>query len=194
MAQAKAVSASIRGTLQLASRQPRLPRVGERADLLRRFSAADVGAFAELSGDGNPLHVNAAFAADPACNPRFHDVPGGPCIVHGILVASCFSAIFGSLYPGAAYHSQQLRFVNPVPVGATVLASVEVTHVRKRVRAVTCATRVLVLPFDGSCNDFSEGAAAGAVDEAGFLAVGAATAIDGEAVVLLPRMDEVIAS
>ena len=152
----------IRGPLKRASAVPAvLPSVGDFAALERRFCDTDVRDFAALSGDNNPVHVDDKFANDS----RF-----GGRVVHGILVSSLFSSILGSLYPGAVYVSQQLRFAAPVPVGATVQATVEVLRVRPRVRALTCATRCIVV---------SAGAAENGYDKQ-------TIAIDGEAVVLLP--------
>ena len=186
-------STVLRGTLAraAASSKRALPAVGDYAELNRRFSAADVDAFAALSGDDNPLHLDEAFAS----RSRF-----GTRVVHGILASSLFSTVFGTLYPGATYVSQQLRFVAPIPVGASVVARVEVLQVRPRVRAVTCSTTcTVVLPPGADAEDDAgqeteqweeDTGAAGSPERWRGGAEGdeKVVAIDGEAVVLLPQV------
>jgi NAD(P)-dependent dehydrogenase (short-subunit alcohol dehydrogenase family)/acyl dehydratase len=97
----------------------------------RTFSADDVQAFAAVSGDYSPLHVDAEYAAQTEF---------GGCIVHGMLLAALFSQLVGMRVPGrrALYLGQDLTFRRPVLVGETVSASVRVT-------AKNDATRVLIL-------------------------------------------------
>ena len=181
-------SAAVRGTLAraAASSTRALPAVGDYAEIKRRFSASDVDAFAALSGDDNPLHLDEAFAS----HTRF-----GTRVVHGILASSLFSTVFGTLYPGATYVSQQLRFVAPIPVGASVVARVEVLRVRPRVRAVTCSTTcTVVMPGmapDASCADDSAVRArtADSLEQVYGGDNELVVAIDGEAVVLLPKVE-----
>ena len=97
-------------------------RPGAVFDLSRTFSAADVRSFAAVSGDANPLHREGDVAAES----RFEQP-----VVHGMLIASLFSAIIGNAFPGSIYLSQTLRFVAPVPVGSTVTARVTVLKIKK---------------------------------------------------------------
>ena len=97
-------------------------RPGAVFDLSRTFSAADVRSFAAVSGDANPLHREGNVAAES----RFEQP-----VVHGMLIASLFSAIIGNAFPGSIYLSQTLRFVAPVPVGSTVTARVTVLKIKK---------------------------------------------------------------
>lgn len=66
--------------------------VGATASWSKTITSADVRAFAALSGDENPLHLDEAFAR----NTRF-----GRPIVHGMLVASLISAVLGQQLPRA---------------------------------------------------------------------------------------------
>lgn len=89
---------------------------------------ADIAAFAAVSGDTNPVHLDAEFAAT---------TPFGGRIAHGLLAASYISAIFGTRLPGPGciYVAQSLRFKAPVRPGDTVVARVTVTalnEVKKR--------------------------------------------------------------
>jgi hypothetical protein len=87
--------------------------IGAFAQLARQFTAADVLAFATLSGDHNPIHLDEAFAKT---------TPFGRCIVHGMLGSSLFSTMFATRIPGCIYISQSLAFKAPVFVGDSVLA------------------------------------------------------------------------
>lgn len=79
-----------------------------------------IRAFAELSGDTNPVHLDEDYARGT----RF-----GGAIAHGLLVASLLSALLGTELPGpgAIYLGQELRFRAPVKPGDTVTARVTVT-------------------------------------------------------------------
>lgn len=77
-------------------------------------------AFARLTGDTNPLHLDPAYARTT----RF-----GRPIAHGMFTASLVAALLGTELPGpgAIYLEQQVRFVRPVYIGDTITAKVEVT-------------------------------------------------------------------
>jgi acyl dehydratase len=105
--------------------------VGAFAHLARRFTAADVLAFAKLSGDHNPIHLDEAFA---------RSTPFGRCIVHGMLYSSLFSTMFATRIPGCIYVSQNLAFKAPVFVGDAVIAKCVVCG---SVRCWKCAVQLL---------------------------------------------------
>ena len=115
-----------------SSAADRLAQVGDRYDLQRRFTADDVSLFAGVSSDDNPMHTDAAYAAQG----RF-----GKCVVHGMLVGSLFGAIVGQRFPGAIYLSQRLDFRKPVYVGETVCATIEVQSIRAAGRMLDFETR-----------------------------------------------------
>ena len=89
--------------------------VGQHVTLTKAFTGDDVQRFIEITGDVNPLHVDAAFAA----RTRF-----GRPVLHGMLTASILSTMVGMLLPGtgAIYRAQTLRFLRPVHIGDTVTA------------------------------------------------------------------------
>jgi 3-hydroxybutyryl-CoA dehydratase len=112
--------------------------VGLVAELVTVVDDARIRAFADVSGDTNPMHLDAAFGSLT----RF----GGP-IAHGMLSASFLSAVIGTLLPGpgSIYLSQSLRFTAPVKAGDSITARVEVVELypeRRRVRlATTCSNQ-----------------------------------------------------
>jgi len=107
--------------------------VGQRATVSKTITHADIEAFAALTGDRNPLHLDDAFAR----RSRF-----GRPIAHGTLVAGVISAALGMVLPGpgAIYLSQTLKFLKPVYPGDTVTATVEVTAYRENKGVVTLRT------------------------------------------------------
>ena len=110
---------------------------GMSARLTRRLDEEAVRTFAALTGDVNPVHLDAAYAAE---------TPFKRPIVHGMLTASLISAVLGTQLPGkgAIYVSQSSQFRAPVYVGDDVTAEVTVTAIDTRRRRVTFATRCLV--------------------------------------------------
>lgn len=104
--------------------------VGMEANFSKTITAEDIDAFADISGDVNPVHLDAEYAAGTMFNER---------IAHGILTASLISAVFGTKLPGPGciYLSQSLNFRAPVKIGDDVTASVRVVElIDKRNRAV----------------------------------------------------------
>ncbi|MFM5785037.1 MaoC family dehydratase [Aeromonas caviae] len=109
--------------------------VGMKASLTKRFGPAEVAAFAGLSEDFNPLHLDPDFAATTV-----FERP----IVHGMLLASLFSGLLGQQLPGkgSIYLGQSLSFTLPVFVGDEVTAEVEVVALRSDKPIATLATRI----------------------------------------------------
>ncbi len=107
--------------------------VGQSAEWAKTVTEADVVLYAGITGDFNPVHVNAVEAE----RSRF-----GGRIAHGMLSAGFISAVIAMRLPGpgAIYLAQTLRFTAPVRVGDTVTARVEVAELltaRRRVRLTT---------------------------------------------------------
>ncbi len=97
---------------------------GDTAALSRTISDDDIRAFANATGDHNPLHLDEEFAKQT----RF-----GKRIAHGMLSASLISAVIADELPGqgSVYLGQTLQFVAPVFPGDTVTARVTVTGIRE---------------------------------------------------------------
>ena len=87
--------------------------IGQSARLVRVLTQADIQAFALVSGDVNPAHVDPAYAEGT----RFHGV-----IAHGMWGGALISSVLGTQFPGPGtiYVEQTLRFLRPVRVGDTL--------------------------------------------------------------------------
>jgi acyl dehydratase len=94
--------------------------IGDRASLQRTLTAADIQLFAALSGDVNPTHLDAEFAAS---------TPLRDVVAHGMWAGSLISAVLGTQLPGpgTSYLSQTLEFLAPVHVGDMLTITVTVT-------------------------------------------------------------------
>jgi acyl dehydratase len=73
------------------------------------FSQEEVNRFAEVTGDKNPVHTSPEYAAKTLFKRP---------IMHGMLSASLFSKVFGTLFPGEGtiYLKQSLNFLKPMYV------------------------------------------------------------------------------
>ena len=111
-------------------------QVGDSASVTRTFSAADVEAFAALSGDHNPVHLDAEFAATTQFGQR---------VCHGALVTSLFSTLLGTQLPGegSIYVSQESKFRAPVFLDEEVIATVEITDINEKRAMLTLKTTVV---------------------------------------------------
>ncbi len=102
-------------------------QIGMSASYSQTISEADIKQFAGISGDRNPVHLDAEFANKS----RF-----GKRIAHGMIGASFFSALFGTKLPGegCVYVSQSLKFRKPVYMDDTIVAIVEIKKIEKEKR------------------------------------------------------------
>jgi 3-hydroxybutyryl-CoA dehydratase len=93
---------------------------GQSAEFTKTVTEEDIIKYAEVSGDTNPVHLDADYAATTMFKER---------IAHGMLTAGFISAVFGTIMPGpgSIYVNQSLKFRAPVKIGDTVTATVTVT-------------------------------------------------------------------
>jgi len=98
--------------------------IGDSAEITKTIEQADIHAFADITGDHNPVHVDEEFAKTT----RF-----GRTIAHGMLSASLISAVLANKLPGegSIYLGQTLQFVAPVFPGDQITARVTVKEVRE---------------------------------------------------------------
>jgi len=113
-------------------------QVGQKATFSKTVTEDDIQAFAQVSGDNNPVHLDPEFAAQ--------HTPFGGCIAHGLLSASYISTVVGTILPGpgAIYINQSLKFRAPVKAGDTVVTEVELTDLIEKRGFAQFTTRCLV--------------------------------------------------
>src|SRR5690349_14009149 len=127
---------------------------GQRATRSLTLGPDKVRAFAELTGDYNPLHFDEAFAA----RTRF-----GALVVQGGLTTGLLHALVAMDLPGpgTVFLSQNWKFTAPVYIGDTITAEAEVVsvHPTKPVCQlsikVTRQTQEVVLEGEAWCYTFA---------------------------------------
>jgi 3-hydroxybutyryl-CoA dehydratase len=104
--------------------------IGQKASYTKEIQEKDIQLFAAVSGDVNPVHLDAEFAAGTPFKER---------IAHGMLTGAIISAALALELPGPGtiYLGQTLRFRLPVKIGDTVTVQLEVTDKRDDKKFVT---------------------------------------------------------
>ena len=110
-----------------------LPAIGTQATLSRTITEDDILLFALVSGDHNPIHLDAEYAEKSLFGKR---------IAHGFLIGSLISAVLGNDMPGpgSIYLGQTLKFLAPIHIGDTVTVIVKVVALREDKRIITLHT------------------------------------------------------
>jgi 3-hydroxybutyryl-CoA dehydratase len=110
-------------------------KIGDEASLSRTITDAHIVNFAGITGDFNPVHVDAEYAQQSMFGER---------ICHGMLMAGLISAVLGMQLPGpnAIYLGQDLKFTAPVKIGDTVTVTATVTEKRDDKRIIKLRTAV----------------------------------------------------
>jgi acyl dehydratase len=101
-----------------------------------KFSQKDVIGFATVTGDNNPIHLDAAYAEKSMFKKP---------IMHGMLGSSIFSKVFGTIFPGegSIYLNQSLNFLRPMFVEEDYDAIFEVKEVFPDKKRVIISTSIL---------------------------------------------------
>ncbi|HJV75741.1 MAG TPA: bifunctional enoyl-CoA hydratase/phosphate acetyltransferase [Noviherbaspirillum sp.] len=109
--------------------------IGQSARLVRTLALSDIQAFAAVSGDFNPTHVDAEYAVQTL----FHGI-----VAHGMWGATLISSLLGTEFPGAGtiYVDQTLHFTLPVRVGDTLTVMVTVTAKDDATKRITLDCKV----------------------------------------------------
>jgi 3-oxoacyl-[acyl-carrier protein] reductase len=111
-------------------------QVGDSESISKKITESDVRRFVEMTGDDNPLHVDAAYAEATA----FKDI-----VVHGMLGASYISTVIGTRLPGtgALWISQNFDFLLPVRLGDELSISCTVLKKFERERLLELETKIV---------------------------------------------------
>lgn len=104
--------------------------VGQSVRISKTIAESDLDGFARLSGDYNPLHMDADFASGTSFQRR---------VVHGMLVAGYVSTLVGMHLPGpgALWTQQDFRWQVPVFIGDSLEITLTITHKSEGSRTVT---------------------------------------------------------
>ncbi|MGZ3525124.1 MAG: MaoC family dehydratase [Thermodesulfobacteriota bacterium] len=121
-------------------------KIGDSAQIVKTITEEDIELFARVTGDFNPVHLDATYAEKTMFKGR---------IAHGLLSVGFFSTILGNILPGhgTIYLSQDVKFLAPVRIGDTITAKVDVLELmpeRNRVKFKTsCVNQDGKLVVDG---------------------------------------------
>jgi len=104
-------------------------QVGDTYSWSRALTMEDVRAFADITGDDNPIHIDEAAGKES----RF-----GRPVVHGVYILGLASKVLGRDFPGPGSIAVSLsaKFLRPVPVGEEVTIEVKVAEKMERHRHV----------------------------------------------------------
>ena len=108
-------------------------KTGDKFSTSKQITDSVVRAFAELSGDFNPIHLDEEFAAETRFKKR---------IAHGMISGALISAVLGYEFKErkVVYLSQTMKFVAPVFLDDTVTVTATITHIREDKPIVTVET------------------------------------------------------
>jgi acyl dehydratase len=108
---------------------------GDKHEYVFSFSQEEVEQFAQLTGDKNPIHLDAAYAAQTQFKKP---------IMHGMISACVFSKVLGMDFPGegTVYLKQSLQFKRPMYAGETYTATFEVLETNAATGVADIATCV----------------------------------------------------
>ena len=109
--------------------------IGQQESFIIKITESMVEKFSNLSGDLNPLHMDNQFAESSSFKKR---------IVHGMLLASFFSQLFGMKLPGknALYFSQTLNFRSPCYIDDEIKVVGKVIEKSDSTQIITVSTSI----------------------------------------------------
>ncbi len=125
--------------------------VGDCAFFSKTVSESDIYTYAGITGDMNPAHIDEEYAKDTVFQGR---------VAHGMLIAGFISTVIGMKLPGPGtiYREQSLSFHNPVRIGDTITARVEIVEIDEKGKSAklqtTCSNHKGVVVIDGYATVF----------------------------------------
>ena len=122
--------------------------IGMTSSFEKTITDKDIQAFAAITGDTNPVHLDDEYAATTPFKAR---------IAHGMMSAGLIATVLGTQLPGPGciYLDQQIKFRAPVFIQDTVVATVTVEEINQRRGRVTLKTQCFVndkLVADGTAS------------------------------------------
>lgn len=103
--------------------------IGKTASFAKTIAECDIYAYAGITGDFNPVHVNAEEAKKSIFGQR---------VAHGMLTGGLISTVLGNKLPGEGtiYLEQNLKFTAPVYIGDTCTACVKVKEILNQEKGI----------------------------------------------------------
>jgi acyl dehydratase len=100
-------------------------KIGDIATVTKVFDLKAGLAFAELTGDFNPVHFDEEYTKDTIFKKP---------IVHGPLVITLVTTLFAKELPGpgSIYLSHEVKYIKPVYYGDEITAVVEVVDINEK--------------------------------------------------------------
>jgi 3-hydroxybutyryl-CoA dehydratase len=95
----------------------------------------EINAFAQVSGDKNPLHIDPDFASKSIF---------GRTVAHGVFGLSLISAVLGMSFPGfgTIYLGQEAKFMKPIYIGETVDVCLTIKSLEPEKKRMILTTRI----------------------------------------------------
>ncbi len=111
-------------------------KIGQSAQIVRTLTQQDIAAFAAVSGDTNPAHLDPHYAS----HTLFHGVIG-----HGMWCGALISTVLGTVFPGPGtiYIDQSMQFRHPVRIGDTLTVRVCVQEKAADQQRITLACSIV---------------------------------------------------
>ena len=112
------------------------PVINASFDHFFRFTQDEVIRFAELTGDDNPLHLDAEYAATTNFKRP---------IIHGMLGATVFTKVLGTQFPGfgSVYLKQTLEFLRPMFVETDYKAVFTIKSIQEEKHIAEISTEIV---------------------------------------------------
>ena len=126
----------------MGEQEKRLLRVGDSAQLTKKFTEEDIEQFAALTMDDNGIHTSEELSAKGIFRRP---------VVHGVFAGSLISSVMGTKLPGSGTILQEMncRYTNPVYPGDTVTAKVVLTGIEEQARYYTATLKGTCVNQDG---------------------------------------------
>lgn len=122
--------------METITQTPQLEKIAVGTEFKKEFNYTQemVNDFARTSGDTNPVHLDAEYAATTIFKRP---------IMHGMIGAGAISSIIGTKMLGSIYMSQNLSFRRPMYVDNTYVAVVTVKEVNTEKHSAILTTNIL---------------------------------------------------
>lgn len=133
------------------------PIVDATFDYFFQFTQEQVQAFADLTGDNNPVHLDAGYAATTSFKRP---------IIHGMLGITVFTKVLGTQFPGfgSIYLKQTVEFLRPMFVDTQYRAVFKIVSINPEKHIAEISTEI----YDATTNKITTRGVASMVNQEKF--------------------------